>query len=183
MPRPPLTASLRSRASSSWWRTGCCRARPRTWRSSCTKARASTRPSSATTWASGEQALRPRECSPSPVPPRPPELSALMGALWCGLPGPVTCLLPSTPSGQMAVCHSRSELRWRSLHSPRCPSLHTGDRTRSRSERHNVSSDGRSQQGLQSVSSLSRDEFNIKVLQAFVELHEFADLNLVQALR
>lgn len=29
----------------------------------------------------------------------------------------------------------------------------------------------------------SRDEFNIKVLQAFVELHEFADLNLVQALR
>uniref|UniRef100_A0A8C0W1L4 Cytohesin-3 n=1 Tax=Castor canadensis TaxID=51338 RepID=A0A8C0W1L4_CASCN len=28
-----------------------------------------------------------------------------------------------------------------------------------------------------------RDEFNIKVLQAFVELHEFADLNLVQALR
>ncbi|NXQ99561.1 CYH3 protein, partial [Sagittarius serpentarius] len=27
-----------------------------------------------------------------------------------------------------------------------------------------------------------RDEFNIKVLQAFVELHEFADLNLVQAL-
>lgn len=28
-----------------------------------------------------------------------------------------------------------------------------------------------------------RDDFNIKVLQAFVELHEFADLNLVQALR
>ncbi|TRY78949.1 hypothetical protein DNTS_018827 [Danionella cerebrum] len=28
-----------------------------------------------------------------------------------------------------------------------------------------------------------RDEFNIRVLQAFVELHEFADLNLVQALR
>lgn len=28
-----------------------------------------------------------------------------------------------------------------------------------------------------------RDGFNIKVLQAFVELHEFADLNLVQALR
>lgn len=28
-----------------------------------------------------------------------------------------------------------------------------------------------------------RDEFNLKVLQAFVELHEFADLNLVQALR
>lgn len=27
------------------------------------------------------------------------------------------------------------------------------------------------------------DDFNIKVLQAFVELHEFADLNLVQALR
>lgn len=32
-------------------------------------------------------------------------------------------------------------------------------------------------------SSLCRDDFNIKVLQAFVELHEFADLNLVQALR
>lgn len=31
--------------------------------------------------------------------------------------------------------------------------------------------------------ALPRDEFNIKVLQAFVELHEFADLNLVQALR
>lgn len=29
----------------------------------------------------------------------------------------------------------------------------------------------------------TRDDFNIKVLQAFVELHEFADLNLVQALR
>uniref|UniRef100_A0A4W5Q1B5 Cytohesin 3 n=1 Tax=Hucho hucho TaxID=62062 RepID=A0A4W5Q1B5_9TELE len=28
-----------------------------------------------------------------------------------------------------------------------------------------------------------RDEFNLDVLQAFVELHEFADLNLVQALR
>lgn len=28
-----------------------------------------------------------------------------------------------------------------------------------------------------------RDDFNIRVLQAFVELHEFADLNLVQALR
>ncbi|CAJ0940767.1 unnamed protein product [Ranitomeya imitator] len=28
-----------------------------------------------------------------------------------------------------------------------------------------------------------RDDFNIQVLQAFVELHEFADLNLVQALR
>ncbi|KAK1877993.1 Cytohesin-3 [Dissostichus eleginoides] len=28
-----------------------------------------------------------------------------------------------------------------------------------------------------------RDDFNLKVLQAFVELHEFADLNLVQALR
>ncbi|XP_072102456.1 cytohesin-2 isoform X1 [Mobula birostris] len=28
-----------------------------------------------------------------------------------------------------------------------------------------------------------RDEFNIKVLHAFVELHEFTDLNLVQALR
>ncbi|XP_046873279.1 cytohesin-3 isoform X2 [Hypomesus transpacificus] len=28
-----------------------------------------------------------------------------------------------------------------------------------------------------------RDDFNIKVLQAFVELHEFSDLNLVQALR
>ena len=32
-------------------------------------------------------------------------------------------------------------------------------------------------------SVLLRDDFNIKVLQAFVELHEFADLNLVQALR
>lgn len=31
--------------------------------------------------------------------------------------------------------------------------------------------------------SFARDDFNIKVLQAFVELHEFADLNLVQALR
>lgn len=31
--------------------------------------------------------------------------------------------------------------------------------------------------------SPTRDDFNIKVLQAFVELHEFADLNLVQALR
>lgn len=31
--------------------------------------------------------------------------------------------------------------------------------------------------------SSCRDDFNIKVLQAFVELHEFADLNLVQALR
>lgn len=29
----------------------------------------------------------------------------------------------------------------------------------------------------------SRDDFNIKVLQAFVDLHEFTDLNLVQALR
>ncbi|KAK3529580.1 hypothetical protein QTP70_032003 [Hemibagrus guttatus] len=28
-----------------------------------------------------------------------------------------------------------------------------------------------------------RDEFNIKILHAFVELHEFTDLNLVQALR
>lgn len=28
-----------------------------------------------------------------------------------------------------------------------------------------------------------RDDFNIKVLQAFVDLHEFTDLNLVQALR
>ena len=37
--------------------------------------------------------------------------------------------------------------------------------------------------GWKAASSLSRDEFNIKVLQAFVELHEFADLNLVQALR
>lgn len=37
--------------------------------------------------------------------------------------------------------------------------------------------------GLQNAPCLSRDEFNIKVLQAFVELHEFADLNLVQALR
>ena len=31
--------------------------------------------------------------------------------------------------------------------------------------------------------SLARDEFNIQVLHAFVELHEFTDLNLVQALR
>ncbi|EPY86791.1 cytohesin-1 isoform 7 [Camelus ferus] len=31
--------------------------------------------------------------------------------------------------------------------------------------------------------SLVRDEFNIQVLHAFVELHEFTDLNLVQALR
>lgn len=30
---------------------------------------------------------------------------------------------------------------------------------------------------------LCRDDFNIKVLQAFVDLHEFTDLNLVQALR
>lgn len=28
-----------------------------------------------------------------------------------------------------------------------------------------------------------RDEFNIAVLHAFLELHEFTDLNLVQALR
>lgn len=28
-----------------------------------------------------------------------------------------------------------------------------------------------------------RDDFNIEVLHAFVELHEFTDLNLVQALR
>lgn len=34
-----------------------------------------------------------------------------------------------------------------------------------------------------SILVFHRDEFNIKVLQAFVELHEFADLNLVQALR
>lgn len=34
-----------------------------------------------------------------------------------------------------------------------------------------------------SLISPTRDDFNIKVLQAFVELHEFADLNLVQALR
>ena len=35
-----------------------------------------------------------------------------------------------------------------------------------------------------SLSLLScRDDFNIKVLQAFVDLHEFTDLNLVQALR
>lgn len=33
------------------------------------------------------------------------------------------------------------------------------------------------------LSIIFRDDFNIKVLQAFVELHEFADLNLVQALR
>lgn len=30
---------------------------------------------------------------------------------------------------------------------------------------------------------LARDEFNIQVLHAFVGLHEFTDLNLVQALR
>lgn len=38
---------------------------------------------------------------------------------------------------------------------------------------------------LPSVSCLSsdRDEFSIQVLHAFVELHEFTDLNLVQALR
>lgn len=30
---------------------------------------------------------------------------------------------------------------------------------------------------------VSRDELNIQVLHAFVELHEFTDLNLVQALR
>lgn len=30
---------------------------------------------------------------------------------------------------------------------------------------------------------LHRDDFNIQVLHAFVELHEFTDLNLVQALR
>lgn len=30
---------------------------------------------------------------------------------------------------------------------------------------------------------LDRDEFNIQVLHAFVGLHEFTDLNLVQALR
>lgn len=34
-----------------------------------------------------------------------------------------------------------------------------------------------------SVLLLFRDDFNIKVLQAFVDLHEFTDLNLVQALR
>lgn len=28
-----------------------------------------------------------------------------------------------------------------------------------------------------------RDELNIQILHAFVELHEFTDLNLVQALR
>lgn len=28
-----------------------------------------------------------------------------------------------------------------------------------------------------------RDDFNIKVLHAFLDLHEFSDLNLVQALR
>lgn len=33
------------------------------------------------------------------------------------------------------------------------------------------------------IFSSCSDDFNIKVLQAFVELHEFADLNLVQALR
>ena len=36
---------------------------------------------------------------------------------------------------------------------------------------------------LLSSVSLARDEFNIQVLHAFVELHEFTDLNLVQALR
>lgn len=39
---------------------------------------------------------------------------------------------------------------------------------------------------IRNVSSRSvscRDEFNIQVLHAFVELHEFTDLNLVQALR
>lgn len=36
---------------------------------------------------------------------------------------------------------------------------------------------------LSHIHPFSRDDFNIKVLQAFVELHEFADLNLVQALR
>ena len=30
---------------------------------------------------------------------------------------------------------------------------------------------------------MSRDEFNLQVLHAFVQLHEFTDLNLVQALR
>ena len=30
---------------------------------------------------------------------------------------------------------------------------------------------------------VSRDEFNLQVLHAFVQLHEFTDLNLVQALR
>lgn len=30
---------------------------------------------------------------------------------------------------------------------------------------------------------MRRDEFNITVLHAFLELHEFSDLNLVQALR
>lgn len=36
---------------------------------------------------------------------------------------------------------------------------------------------------LVSVLLSFRDDFNIKVLQAFVDLHEFTDLNLVQALR
>lgn len=36
---------------------------------------------------------------------------------------------------------------------------------------------------LLSPSAPNRDEFNIQVLHAFVELHEFTDLNLVQALR
>lgn len=31
--------------------------------------------------------------------------------------------------------------------------------------------------------ALSRDPFNLQVLQAFVDCHEFANLNLVQALR
>lgn len=33
------------------------------------------------------------------------------------------------------------------------------------------------------VCVLCRDDFNIQVLHAFLELHEFTDLNLVQALR
>ncbi|KAL7394290.1 hypothetical protein ABVT39_023719 [Epinephelus coioides] len=37
-------------------------------------------------------------------------------------------------------------------------------------------------EGLE-TSTEGRDDFNIKVLQAFVDLHEFTDLNLVQALR
>lgn len=34
-----------------------------------------------------------------------------------------------------------------------------------------------------SLHLLFREEFNIAVLHAFVDLHEFTDLNLVQALR
>lgn len=42
---------------------------------------------------------------------------------------------------------------------------------------------GVSQRGTLSCFPSCRDEFNIQILHAFVELHEFTDLNLVQALR